>query len=182
MFRFRRPSRALTIKAFTLLELLTVVAVSGILAGLLLVALGSAKRKAQQTKCINNVRQLGIALQQFVADYHVYPLAINPRFRDGNDPFFGNGQSWKTALQSILSPGYPKDHAIGGEPLYLDDNEGVWRCPAGQRPPAAYVKGPTFWWYGYNVSGVYKDFGFMSLMVVFLWVSGDKMTPGPPTQ
>ena len=53
------------------MELLVVIAIIGVLASMILVSLAAEKKKVQQTQCLNNVRQLGFALQEFVSDNHV---------------------------------------------------------------------------------------------------------------
>ena len=54
--------------AFTLVELLVVMGIIGILAGMLLTSLAGAKRKAAQAQCLNNLKQLGAGMKIYVDD------------------------------------------------------------------------------------------------------------------
>ena len=60
---------------FTLIELLVVVAIIGILASLLLPALGKARAKSQTAVCKNQQKQLGVAIYMYVEDNEYMPSA-----------------------------------------------------------------------------------------------------------
>lgn len=72
-------------RGFTLVELLVVIAIIGVLVALLLPAIQAAREAARRTTCVNQVRQMGIALQNHVDAYKVFPTGgstPNPRIED----------------------------------------------------------------------------------------------------
>ncbi|MEZ6068986.1 MAG: DUF1559 domain-containing protein [Pirellulales bacterium] len=69
----RSKRRAGRCGGFTLVELLVVIAIIGVLAGLLLPAIQSARESGRRSTCINNQRQLGLAVVSFEAATGHYP-------------------------------------------------------------------------------------------------------------
>lgn len=65
-------------RGFTLIELLVVVAIIGLLSTLAVVALGNARKKANDAKRVSDVKQLQTALELYYTDNNAYPTTDGP--------------------------------------------------------------------------------------------------------
>ncbi|PYK97688.1 MAG: hypothetical protein DME19_15420 [Verrucomicrobia bacterium] len=73
-------------RAFTLVELLVVLAILGVLAGLLLPAFSKAKEAGRAAACLSNLRQIGIALQLYTQDNNNRLPVMRDRLFETNAP------------------------------------------------------------------------------------------------
>jgi prepilin-type N-terminal cleavage/methylation domain-containing protein/prepilin-type processing-associated H-X9-DG protein len=87
----------------TLIELMVVVALMALLAGLYLPAIHRVKAKGLQTRCLGNLRQIGIGFRLFADDHeNHYPMTVAT---GGTKEFVNQGETWRhyLALSNYLS-------------------------------------------------------------------------------
>jgi prepilin-type N-terminal cleavage/methylation domain-containing protein/prepilin-type processing-associated H-X9-DG protein len=108
---------------FTLIELLVVIAIIAILAAILLPVLAKAQSRAQSIRCLNNNRQIAIALLAYASDNGDRPPPLNTDAYPPPNPEPAGVQWW---FEYLSNGRYvPTDVNTN-----MDDN--VWRCPSVQ--------------------------------------------------
>jgi len=104
--------------AFTLIELLVVIAIIAILAALLLPALSRAQAAAKSARCKSNLRQLGLGLGMYVAEFKRYPFTQDP-----------------TPLSFLMWPDFIQPYTSA---FYTND---LYRCPVYRGPTIQNTSG-----------------------------------------
>ncbi|QDS98188.1 DUF1559 domain-containing protein [Adhaeretor mobilis] len=98
---FSRPRQG-----FTLVELLVVIAIIGVLVGLLLPAVQAAREAARRMQCANNLKQIGLALQNHDSSHGEFPKGVQsgPALSSSHNPV-RTGTNWKTFILPFLEQG-----------------------------------------------------------------------------
>ena len=122
-----RGGRLRRVPAFTLIELLMVIAIIGILAGLLLPALSSAKSKGSAVACLSNIRQLGLSFQMYSADNDGRFADNLPKFFNGPGPGYSN--TWVVGDMSVMMEATNKNLLRQSKFFPYVNSTEVFHCP-----------------------------------------------------
>jgi prepilin-type N-terminal cleavage/methylation domain-containing protein len=142
-------------RAFTLVEMLVVIAIIGILAALLLPVLSSAKGNARRTACLDNLRQINQGIHMYCDDSSdISPLTKNP---SEHMPSLAYKKLMKSYV-ALKGPSSPRDRifACPADTYYYDqlkDSRGyynIWtNVPHGQHEQRRYDYS-SYWFNGFN--------------------------------
>ncbi len=126
---------------FTLVELLVVIAIIGILVGLLLPAVQAAREAGRRASCMNNLKQLGLALQLYHDSYRKLPPAgIREMF---NASGWSRQASWMVRILPQLEQSAAYNSASFSDSTF-DNHSAGWTAPARHWLAMSQLRLPTY--------------------------------------
>lgn len=127
-------------RGFTLIELLVVIAIIAVLIALLLPAVQQAREAARRSQCKNNLKQMGLALANYVdSTKGLYPPGNVAA--DSNGPFVGGGEGWGPSWLIFVLPYVDQGPVF--KKLTFNGNQPGWAWsgdPAGNQNGAALAE------------------------------------------
>lgn len=118
-------------QGFTLIELLVVIAIIAVLISLLLPAVQSAREAARRAQCVNNLKQLGLAVHNYHSTYNVLPAQCMWMGATFGSQTGGGSWGWNASWPVCLLPN------IEQGPLYNAYNQG-WAPDQPQNSTVSY--------------------------------------------
>ena len=153
-----RKPRALTPRAFTLVELLVVIGIIAVLIGVLLPVLSRAQRTTRTTVCLSNQRQLMLALQMYCQDNKgVFPGGPGTTYWNGTLTYFAGMASWDTNALNPYSCNQDEKSGPTWLAKYVSGSKKIPACPEElniKDTGSDYTNYRTGYWY--PMSLVYK--------------------------
>ena len=144
-------------RAFTLIEILVVIAILGVLAAMLFPAFALVREKGRRASCVSNLKQIGAAMELYKSDYDGrFPYAVDPYDKYSNEGGFSTGFDalipTLPLVQDVLRPySSPAVFACAGDAGFAFDERNGQRVDAF---PSCYEKFGTSYYYRTELASI----------------------------